>query len=329
MVISGRCKTVVLLALFLVFDQPGISQTTSTKPEATPSQKSVNPLVLTTTVINKKGNFVTGLRRDNFQIFIDKKPATIVDFGDGDVPLSIGILFDASGSTGNPYSIKDTRASIQTWQRALQAFVEASNRSNEYFLLAFNKKPQLLTDWTSDATKLIDSLSVFPHGITALYDACYLAIDKVRQGRYSKRALILISDGQDNNSTYSLTQVREALKESDVLLYSINFEDDEISGSSLGIEGQHVLEELSLISGGMFFYKRGQVRLKASDAVSVFEIIAEELRHQYTIEAAPNVSFNDGKWHKIKIKMNAPAGGSNETRGLSARTREGFYLNRR
>jgi Ca-activated chloride channel family protein len=318
---------VALFLLFSSFDISGATQTTSSKSQATSFLKPVESVILMTTVTNKKGGFATGLQRDDFRILIDKSPADIIDFREEDVPLSVGIVFDVSGSVGGPQSMGTL---VKNTQQALRAFLETSNQSNEYFLMAFNIKPQLLLDWTSDHQAIIDTLSVLqPKGNTAFYDAFYLAIDKVRNGRNSKRVLILISDGQDNISTYSLDQVREELKTADVLVYSVNFSGTGIAGSMFGMEGQQILNEFSLISGGMFFYKRNGRSLTASDATSVFETIAEELRHQYTMAVAPNVSSDSRKWHKIKIKVaitsNVPGGMKN----LSARTREGFYFNHR
>jgi Ca-activated chloride channel family protein len=330
MLIRTRSKSVALLALLLALDIHCFSQTASSQLEAASSRKPIDPLVLTTTVINKKGDFVTGLQRDNFQIFLDKEPANIVDFSEADAPLSVGIVLDASASVVDPGSGRATRFFINALQQALKSFLAIGNKANEYFLLAFNNRPQLLLDWTSDSKSILDSVSdVRPKGITGLYDACYLAIDKVQRGRYSKRVLILISDGMDNNSIYTLKQVREALRESDVLLYSVNFSGENSGGGALGTEGQEILNELSSISGGVFFYKKEGVRLKVLDAASVFEIIATELGHQYTIGIKPRNSNVDNKWHKIKVRMNTTAAGPPEMKRLSVRTREGFYLNHR
>lgn len=320
------CRRIVaLFALFFSFNITGATQTTSSKPQTTSLPKAVEPVVLTTSVLNKTGNFVAGLQRDNFQISIDKKPASIVDFREEDVPLSVGIIFDASGSVGDPQSMKTL---VKNSQQGLRTLLEASDQSNQYFVMAFNIKPQLLLDWTTDPKAIVDTLSVLqPSGNTAFYDACYLAIDKVRHGRNSKHVLILITDGQDNVSTYSFDQVRDELRASDVLVYSVNFSGTGIAGSQLGMEGQEILNEFSLVSGGMFFYKRNGRPLTASDATSVFELIANELRHQYTITVAPNASVDNGKWHKIKVEVAASVPG--KTKHLSARTREGFYLNHR
>ena len=326
---ASRRIAALWFAAFLSLTTTGISQTSSKAPQTSTPLKTNDHLNLTITVINKKGDFVTGLQRDNFLVSFDKEPAKIVDFSAADVPLSVGILVDVSASVADPGSKRAARKLITFLQQALKSFQGTSNKANEYFLLAFNNQPQLLLDWTSDVNPLIDALSVVqPKGTTALYDACYLALDKVQHGHNPKRVLLLISDGVDTNSTYYLNQVREALKESDVLLYSANLAGDLAAGSSLGFEGQQILNELSAISGGMSFYKQEGVRLKESDAASVFEIIATELGQQYSVVIQLPGSVN-GKWHKIKIKVNSSAGVRGENKNLRVRTRQGFYLNHR
>ena len=319
-------RLVALLVLFLSFNLTGAAQT-SPAIGSTASPQATDKVIISTTVINEKANLVTGLQRDNFQVSIDKKPAQIVDFREQDVPLSVGIVFDASASVvGDRLSAKSTRALINSAQQAMKGFVDMSNPSNEYFLMAFNNRPQLLLDWTSNSKGIIDTLGVLqPKGNTAFYDACYLAIDKVRHGRYSKHVLILITDGLDNNSSYSFAQVLDELRASDVLTYSVYFSVRGTAGSTGFWEGQEILKQFTLVSGGMLFYRRF---LTASDAVSIFEMIATELRHQYTIALMPNLS-SDNKWHKIKIKVEASANAPDEMKHLSARTREGFYLNHR
>lgn len=323
---SARSKTIALIALFLTLAFPCASQTASSRIEPGSSKASAPPLLLKAVVYNRKGNLVTELSRDSFRVFIDNQPANIVDFREEDVPLSVGIIFDASASVGYPQSM---RPLIKSSQQALRTLLETSNPANEYFVMAFNLSPQLLLDWSSDSKAVVNTLStVQPKGNTAFYDACYLALNKVQHGRYSRQVLILITDGQDNVSTYSLKQVSDELKASEVIVYSINFAGAGNAGSALGLEGQLMLEELSSVSGGRFFYQRFGKALTTADASNAFEVIAQELRHQYTIAVMPNVLSDDRKWHKIKIKLE-PAANAPETKHLSARTREGFYLNHR
>jgi VWFA-related protein len=153
-------------------------------------------------------------------------------------------------------------------------------------------------------------------------------MDKVRHGKYPKQVLILITDGLDNVSTYSFAQVREELKASGVLVYSLNFAGAGGGGSPLGMEGQNILDYLSSVSGGRLFYQRFGRALTTSDATTAFDVIVQELRHQYTIAVTPNISSDDKKWHKLKIKLQ-PTNASGEIKHLSTRTREGFYLNHR
>jgi Ca-activated chloride channel family protein len=270
---------------------------------------------------------VTGLQRNNFQISVDKKPAKIIDFHEQDVPLSVGVVVDASASiVDGAKSAKRTREVINSAQQAMRAFLQTSNPSNEYFLIAFNNKPQLLLDWTSDSKTIIDALDVVrPTGNTALFDACYLGIDKVQHGHYPKHVLILVTDGQDNSSTYSFAQVREALRASDLLVYSVFSSRGGSPVSAATLEGQEILNQFSLATGGLSFYKWNP---KVSDTVSLFENIANELRHQYTIVLTPDMTWNNRKWHTIKVKVEVASDASDKMKQLSLRTREGFYLNR-
>lgn len=323
---SASAKIFALAGLFLFFPSTGRAQTIP-QIGSTASAKPSEKVVFLTTVINKKGELVTGLQRNNFQISVDNKPANIIDFREEDVPLSVGLVFDASASVaGNPFhsSDKAIREVIQSTQQALKGFLEMSNPANEYFLMAFQAKSKLLVDWTSDSKEIINALGVVqPQGNTAFYDACYLAIEKVRRGHHSKRVLILVSDGQDNVSTYSLAQVRDQLRTSDVLVYSVSFSRPGFTQSELELDGQEILKQFGSVSGGRA-YKRSA---KPAEVVSMFEMIARELRHQYTIALAPNISPDDRKWHRIRIKLEAADNARDEMKQISARTREGFYLN--
>ena len=323
---NANVRILALVVLLLSFNLICAPQTTP-QIRSPASAQAADKLVVSTTVINKKGNLVTGLQRDNFQVSIDNKPANIIDFDEEDLPLSVGLIFDASASVGYHRSVKAMRALINSAQQGLKTFLDSNNPLNEYFLMAFSDSPQLLLNWTSDSKAITDTLDVWqPKGNTAFYDACYMGIDKLRLGSYSKRVLILITDGKDSNSTYSLTQVRDKLRTSNVIVYSV-FLGTRIEGSSVNLEGQEILDDFSVISGGRFFWT-GET-LTASEGTSIFEKIASELRHQYTVAVTPNLSSDNSKWHKIKIKVEPAANAPDEMKHLSARTREGFYLNHR
>jgi len=287
--------------------------------------KSPEPVVLKVTITDKSGGFVTGLQTTNLEVSIDKKPAQIVSLSQTDEPVSVGILLDSSGSASKR-STEQTARDFLKVRAALGRFLASSNKANDYFLMGFNTKPQLLSDWTSDPATIIGKFDhLVVSGSTALYDACYVAINKLQGARHSKRALILMSDGQDNLSRYTFNELRDFLRETDVLLYAIHFPDSVDVGSSLGMEGMGILDELSFISGGKSFWNKDGAALELKHANAVFEIIAMELRNQYRLSIVSNEPLVTKKWHKVKVKVNLPHDVRPQFKGVSARTREGFY----
>ena len=223
--------------------------------------------------------------------------------------MSVGVIFDVSGSMGGD--------KIRRAREALSRFIQTSHNADEYFLIAFNSRAQLLLDKTRDGNAVLDKLTfVQTRNNTALYDACYLGVEKVQRGAHPKRALLLISDGQDNDSRYTFSEVRRLLKESDVVLYSIGILGGSDAGSSLGMDGQGILDELSNVSGGKAFFPRTNAEMD-----DIFEQIALELRHQYSIGYKPTNFSKDGRWHHIKVKITPPRG----LPRLFVRSKEGYY----
>jgi Ca-activated chloride channel family protein len=199
---------------------------------------------------------------------------------------------------------------------ALHHFVETSHDSDEYFLIGFNSRAQLLMDRTRDSDAMLNKLTfVESKGSTALYDACYLGVERVTRGAHQKRALLVISDGQDNNSRYTFNELRRLLKETDVLIYAIGIVDKN-DPSGLGVAGQAILDELAGASGGRAFFPE-----TAAEMNEIFERIAIELRHQYSIGYRPKNFSNNGKWHKIKVKVTPPRGLPH----LFVRAKDGYY----
>ena len=266
-------------------------------------------ITLTVTVTDTYGRFVSGLNKNAFTVLDEKKPQEITFFSDDDSPVSVGVIFDVSGSMSGD--------KIKRARDALSKFVQTSHNSDEYFLIAFNSRAQLLLDKTRDGNSVLDKLTfVQTRNNTALYDACYLGVEKVQRGAHPKRALLLISDGQDNNSRYTFNELRRLLKESDVVLYGIGILSGGDAGSSLGMEGQGILDELASVSGGKAFFPRS-----AAEMDDIFEQIALELRHQYSIGYKPSNFTNDGKWRKIKVRVTPPRG----LPRLFVRSKEGYY----
>jgi Ca-activated chloride channel family protein len=263
---------------------------------------------LTVTVTDPYNRLVTGLDRQHFEVYEDKVKQSIEFFNDDDVPVSMGIVFDVSGSM---------KGKLDRSREALRAFIQTSHNDDDFFLVGFNQRPSLLAEF-SDGDTLSNKLTlVDPKGQTALYDAAYLGVEKVKQGRHNKRSLLLISDGQDNSSRYSYGELRKLLKEAGVQIYCIGIvEMGGGSGGTLDLQGQAILEEIAQVTGGKAFFPRSAAELE--DATTR---IALELRHQYSIGYVPTNVRRDGQWHKIKVQVKPPRG----LPSLKVQHKEGYY----
>ena len=285
-------------------DGPRVQAADETRPEIIHSDL----VTLTVTVTDTYGRFVTGLGKNAFSIVDDKNPQEITFFSDEDAPVSLGVVFDVSGSMSGD--------KISKAREALAKFIDTSHSRDEYFLIGFNNRAQLLLDRTRDSDSLLDKLTfVQTKGQTALYDATYLGVERVSHGAHTKRAILLISDGQDNSSRYTFTELRRLLKESDVIIYAIGIVDGH-DESQLGYTGRAILEELAGVSGGKAFFPSTSAEMN-----DTFERIALELRTQYSIGFRPTNFANDGRWHKLKIKVQPPRGFPR----LFVRGREGYF----
>ena len=285
--------------------QPAIRQSQNVPTVKAPPTDVVT---LSVTVTDPYSRLVTGLDRQHFEVFEDKVKQNIEFFRDEDVPVSVGIIFDVSGSM---------KGKLDRAREALKAFVQTSHDQDDFFLVGFNQRANLVAEFT-DGESLINKLMLIdPKGQTALYDASYLGLEKVKQGRHQKRAILLISDGQDNASRYTYGELRKMLKEANVQIYSIGIvEMGGGAGGSLDLQGQGILEEVSQTTGGKAFFPRSAAELE--DATTR---IALELRHQYSIGYLPTNEKRDGKWRKISVKVNPPRG----LPRLNVRSKEGYY----
>ena len=242
---------------------------------------------MTVTVSDRFGRFVTGLEKRNFQVFDDGVQQEIAHFSDEDAPLTLGIIYDVSGSMGDL-----TSRSFQ----ALKRFFDTSHQDDEYFIIAFNNRAQLVQDFTTSPSEIMSRvIFVKAKGSTALYDGVYLGIEKARQGRHRKKALLIISDGEENSSRYSGRDLREMLKESDVPVYGI--------GISQLYQGMGTLQSLSGWSGGMTFAPADEPQTR-----DIYTRIALMLRHQYAIGFYPTDAASPVDWHKVRLMLSAPRG---------------------
>jgi Ca-activated chloride channel homolog len=265
-------------------------------------------VTLTITVTDGYGRLVTGLEKDHFEIFDNKIKQNIEFFSTEDAPISMTLIFDRSGSM---------KEKISRSLNSVRRFINSSNEKDEYSLVTFSNSAKLSSDFTRNSEELISSLVMSEtKGSTALFDAVYIGLEKARLGRHAKKAVLILSDGQDNNSRYSLKELKKLCKESDVMVYAIGIL-DRFSNDPLELEGRWILEDLASLTGGKAFFPSNDAELH--DAIMQ---IALELRRQYSIGFSPN-STGDGKWHKLKIKLNPPKGlGS-----LAVRGREGYFSN--
>jgi Ca-activated chloride channel family protein len=312
---SPHILRISVLFIALAFAVTGaIAQTATPTPTSVDDIKKpiavrTDLVTLTLTVTDLYGRYVSGLPKSSFTVLDNNKEQEVTYFSDSDTPISVGILFDVSGSMGGD--------KIKKAKTALQRFISSSHPSDEYFLIAFNSRAELLLDRTRDADLVLQKLQlVQPARNTALYDAVYLGLERVTRGAHQKRALLIISDGQDNSSRYNFGEVRRLMKESDVVTYAVGILDRGESGYQLGMQGQAFLDELASVSGGKSFYPNG-----AAEMDEIFERIALELRHQYSIGYTPTDFQPDGKWRKVKVKVKPPRG----LPRLSVRGREGYY----
>ena len=278
------------------------------------SAQAAPPRALTVTVTDKKGGLVTGLARESFTVLDGGRPSEILSFAAGDMPATVGVLLDASGSFST--------ARLELVREALTRFLKGSHPSDEFFLIAFNYRPQLVQGMTDDPAAVLDALDRYaatrPKGLTALYDALYLALNEAARGRHAKRAVVLVTDGQDNVSHYKFVELKRQLKESDVTVYAVGLVQHDDSAIVYG--GRAVLEELAAMSGGRVFYPSSPKDLNAA-----FEDLARELRNQYVIGFAPAADAKKDGWHEVRVRVGEVRDGSGKKVKAVPRFRAGFY----
>ena len=257
----------------------------------------VDLALVNVTVTDPYNRVVTGLGPDNFRIFEDKVEQEVVNFSSEDVPASIGVILDLSGSMAD----KLGRAK----QAALQ-FLKTANPQDEFSLIGFNDRVQLLNRFTDDVESLqARMVTISAKGATALLDAIYLGLTQMKDAHYSRRALLIFSDGGDNHSRYSERDIKRLVREADTQLYSIGIFDPIRYGARTPEElnGPSLLTEITELTGGRAF--------AADDPNELFDIatkIGQELRNQYVLAYRPSNKEHNARWRKIKIKLHVPKG---------------------
>ena len=255
---------------------------------------NVNLVLLPVTITDFMNRPVIGLEKDNFKVFEGKELQDIRHFSGEDIPVSLGVIFDTSGSM----SSKIDRA-----REAVVEFLKTANPEDEFFMIAFSDEPQQLSDFTNSVEDIQGRiLYTVPKGRTALLDAIYLGIEKMRQAKYQKKALLIISDGGDNRSRYTEGEIRNLVKEADVLIYAIGIYDNYFPTEEERL-GPQLLDDIAQITGGRAFTVENP-----NDLEDVAQKIGIELRNQYVLGYRPKNFARDGKWHKVNVKLVLPKG---------------------
>lgn len=268
---------------------------------------NVNVVLVPVTVTDEMDRLVTGLDKNNFTVFQDKEEQNIRYFSSQDVPASIGIIFDMSGS------MKDK---MDRAREAIMEFLETGNPQDEFFVITFSDRPYLLTDFTNNVddirAKMVDTMA---KGETSLLDAIYLGLNEMKKARYDRRALLVISDGGDNHSRYTEAEVKSRLEEADCQLYAIGVYDHYFPTPEEQ-RGPELLSDLAGISGGRAFSIDNP-----NDLPDVASKIGVQLRNQYVVGYVPEKKPHDGKFHKILVKLHPPKG----LPPLTVHAKKGFY----
>jgi len=286
-------------------DTPGLAF----KPGQT-MHMDVDLALVNVTVTDPYNRLVTGLDTDNFRVFEDNVEQELVTFSAEDVPISIGVIFDFSGSMANKVS-KAREAAIQ--------FFKTANPQDEFFLVSFNERAELTSSFTNSIEDLQSRMMLtVPKGRTALLDAIYLGLSQMRGARNAKRALLILSDGGDNHSRYSENDIKRLVKEADTQLYAVGIFDplgyrnrtpEELNGPSL-------LGEVTEMTGGRVFAVE-----RLEELPDIATKIGMELRNQYVIGYRPSNKTHDARWRKVKVKLRAPKG----LPPLSVYAKTGYY----
>ncbi len=277
----------------------------------TPNLRIDTSLVLVPiTVTTPLNQIVTGMEKENFRLYEDKVEQEITYFASFDAPISIGLVFDASGSMGNK---------LHKSRQAAAAFFKTANPEDEFFLIQFNERPLLVVPFTRELEEIQNRLTFTQaKGRTALLDALYLAMQTLKKGRNPRRALLVISDGGDNSSRYTETEIRNSLKEADAQVYAIGiFEPIGARGRTAEeLAGPGLLSDLAEMTGGRHFPVDN-----LNDLPDIAAKIGLELRNQYVLGYISKNPKRDGKYRRISVKLNQPRG----LPPLRALHRQGYY----
>jgi VWFA-related protein len=254
-------------------------------------------VLIPVTVTDPLNRFVTGLDKDYFRIWEDNAEQVVAQFSSEDAPLSIGLVFDASGSMGNK---------LHKSRQAAAQFFKTANPEDEFFLVQFNDRAELMTAFTHNTEEIQNRLTFTQaKGRTALLDAVYLAINQMKKSKNPRKAILILSDGGDNSSRYTESEIRNLVREADVQIYAIGIFEPVASRGRTAEElsGPSLLNEIAEQTGGRHFPVEN-----INELPDVAAKIGIELRNQYVLGYSPTNQARDGKYRRVKIKVNQPRG---------------------
>ncbi len=271
----------------------------------------VNLTLIPLTVTDPMNRLVTGLEKNNFYIYEKgvgpEQLQTIKTFSTEDAPVSLGIILDLSGSMTNKFNRS---------RQSVKAFLKTANPQDEFFVVGFNDRPELIEDFTSSVDDVDTRLALTKPGKrTALLDAIYFGIQKMKDAKYPRKALLVVSDGGDNRSRYTENEVRAMVRESDVQIYSIGIFDQYAPTTEERL-GPLLLNDLCEDTGGRLFRVND-----LNDMDDVAEKISDEIRDEYVLGYRSTDTHRDGKWRKVKVRLEPPPG----LPMLTVHARSGYY----
>jgi VWFA-related protein len=274
-------------------------------PKAAPEEESreanikidTNLVLINVSVRDPLNRFVTGLERENFKLFEDKVEQKIAQFASEDAPLSIGLVFDASGSMN---------AKLNKSRQAAAQFFKMANPEDEFFLVQFNDRPELVVPFTHNTDEIQNRMTFTQaKGRTALLDGIYQAMTHMKKAKNPRKAILILSDGGDNSSRYTESEIRNLIREADVQIYAIGiFESLGARGRTAEeLAGPGLLTEVSEQTGGRHFPVEN-----INDLPDIAAKIGVELRNQYLLGYSPSNQERDGKYRKVNVKLVQPKG---------------------
>jgi VWFA-related protein len=254
-------------------------------------------VLIPVTVTDPLNRFVTGLDKENFRIFEDKSEQKVAQFSSEDAPLSVGIVFDCSGSMG---------PKLEKSRRAVAQFFKTANPQDEFFLVQFNDRPELVNGFTTSLEEIQNRLTFTQSkGRTALLDAIYLALHQMKKAKNPRKALLIISDGGDNSSRYTESEIKNLVREADVQIYAIGiFEAMSARGRTAEeLNGPGLLSDIAEQTGGRHFPVEN-----LNELPDIAAKIGIELRNQYILGYSPTNQERDGKYRRVQVKLVQPRG---------------------